>query len=398
MIAGLLLALSGTITVDPAGPVRTLTAALAQARPGDRILVRAGAYREPEIVVAVRVEIVGEGLPVFHGGPHHTLVVAADSVLVRGLAFMGVVPSTTDDRAAILLRGVRDCRIEDNQIEAAAYGIYGLRSQTCVIAGNRLRGRAGPGSGNGIHLWQSARMTVRDNAVAGHRDGIFFEFVRAARVSGNAVTGNQRYGLHFMRSDSCTYTGNTFAGNGAGVAVMYSRWVRMEGNRFEKHQGGSAYGLLLKEISDGEVRNNSFADNTTGLYLEASNRNRIEGNAFHGNGWAVKVLANASDNLFTANRFEGNTFDAGTNSRSASSRFDRNWWDRYRGYDLDGDGLGDVPYRPVRLFSLVAEQHKPALILLRSAFVDLLDNAERLMPLLTPEALADRHPLMRRPK
>lgn len=399
MTAALLLAL-GTITVSPAGPVRTLTAALAVARPGDRIVVRAGSYRESSIVVSLRVAIVGEGRPVFQGGAHSTIQVRAEGVEIRGLAFEGVTPSATEDRAAILLQSVRGCRILDNEIRGAYFGIYAMRSAGCTIAGNRLLGPPGRAStsGNGIHLWQSSDMTIRDNTVEGHRDGIYLEFTRIARVSSNLVRANSRYGLHFMRSDSCAYDDNRFEKNGAGVAVMYSRGVQMTGNRFEQNRGPAAYGLLLKEISDGTVRNNSFLDNTVGLYLEESNRNLVEGNVFRGNGWAVKVLANAAGNRFTGNRFEGNSFDAATNSRSSSSSFDRNWWDRYQGYDLDRDGLGDIPYRPVRLFSLVAEQHRPALILLRSAFVDLLDGAERLMPMLTPEALADRSPLMRRPR
>ena len=399
MTAGLLLALS-TITVSPAGPVRSLTAALAAARPGDRIVVQAGSYREPGIVVSVTVTIVGEGKPVFQGGAHSTIRILADGVEIRGLVFQQVTPSATEDRAAILLDRVRDCRILDNEIRGAYFGIYAMGSAGCTLAGNRLRGAPGRAStmGNGIHLWQSSEMTVRDNTVEGHRDGIYLEFSRAARVSSNLVQANSRYGLHFMRSDSCSYEDNRFEKNGAGVAVMYSRGVRMTGNRFEQNRGSAAYGLLLKEISDGTVRDNHFIDNTVGLYLEDSNRNLVEDNLFRRNGWAVKVLANAGGNRFTGNRFEGNSFDAATNSRSSASSFDRNWWDRYRGYDLDRDGLGDVPYRPVRLFSLVAEQHKPALILLRSAFVDLLDGAERLMPMLTPEALADRSPLMRRPR
>ena len=85
-------------------------------------------------------------------------------------------------------------------------------------------------------------------------------------------------------------------------------------------------------------------------------------------------------------------------STSASTPRKKPRANRYRGYDLDRNGLGDVPHNPVRLFALVAEQHRPALILLRSPFVDLLDAAERLMPMLTPEGLADRNPLMRRPR
>jgi nitrous oxidase accessory protein len=396
----LLAAIGVTIVVHPAGPVRTLTQALALARAGDRIEVRSGRYREPRIVVGVRVEIVGIGEPVFEGGPHTTLEVTADSVVIRGLQFERVTPSATDDRAAILLRGVRGCRIEENEIRDGYFGIYAMRTADCVIARNRLRGPAGAEatSGNGIHLWQSSGMTLLDNTVAAHRDGIYLEFVRGTTVRGNTVTQNRRYGLHFMRSDSCSYTGNRFAENGAGVAVMYSRGVSMTENRFEKNWGSAAYGVLLKEISDGRVRGNHFSGNTVALYLEDSNRNEVTGNIFQSNGWAVKVLANASDNRFEGNSFSGNSFDVSTNSRTASSSFSGNWWDHYRGYDLDGDGVGDVPYRPVRLFSLVVEQHKPALILLRSPFVGMLDAAERLMPILTPDALSDRRPLMARPR
>lgn len=400
MILALLAVLGSTIIVQPAGPIRTLRQALALARPGDRIVVRGGRYREPSITVGVRVEIAGEGAPLFEGGAHTTLEVTADSVTIRGLVFAHVTPSATDDRAAILLRGVRGCRIENNEIRDAYFGIYAMRSADCVITGNRLRGPAGAeaASGNGIHLWQSTGMTVRDNQVTAHRDGVYLEFVRATTVRNNTVTANRRYGLHFMRSDSCTYTGNHFAGNGAGVAVMYSRGVTMTGNRFERNWGSAAYGLLLKEISDGRVEGNSFVGNTVGLYLEDANRNRITANTFRGNGWAVKVLANAAGNRFEGNSFEGNSFDVATNSRTASSSFSGNWWDDYRGYDLDRDGIGDVPHRPVRLFSLVVEQHEPSLILLRSPFIALLDGAERLLPILTPDALSDRHPLMARPR
>lgn len=396
----LLAAIGITIVVQPAGPVRTLTQAMALAQPGDRIEVRAGRYREPRIIVGVRVEIVGLGAPVFEGGAHSTFEVTADSVVIRGLRFQGVTPSATEDRAAILLRGIRGCRIEDNDIADAYFGIYAMKASDCVIARNRLRGPAGAEatSGNGIHLWQSDRMRVGENDVSAHRDGIYLEFARDAQVHGNTVTQNRRYGLHFMRSDSCSYTGNRFAENGGGVAVMYSRGVMMTDNRFENNWGSAAYGLLLKEISDGTVRDNLFSGNTVGLYLEGSNRNRVTGNRFQRNGWAVKVLANATDNRFEGNDFSGNTFDVATNSRTASSTFSGNWWDGYRGYDLNRDGIGDVPHRPVRLFSLVVEQHEPALILLRSPFVALLDAAERLMPILTPDALSDRRPLMARPR
>ena len=122
------------------------------------------------------------------------------------------------------------------------------------------------------------------------------------------------------------------------------------------------------------------------------------GNTFARNGWGVKLEASTTGARFTDNRFAGNTFDVATNAREHTSRFEGNLWDDYRGYDLNHDGVGDVPHHPVRLFSLVVEQHQPAMILLRSVFVDVLDAAERMLPALTPETLADQAPRMTAPR
>jgi nitrous oxidase accessory protein len=107
-------------------------------------------------------------------------------------------------------------------------------------------------------------------------------------------------------------------------------------------------------------------------------------------------MANTSEGDFSFNDFIGNSFDVATNSRGSDTKFASNYYDEYRGYDLDRDGYGDVPHHPVRLFSLIIEQNEPALILLRSLFVSLLDRAEQVLPALTPATLADAHPRMRR--
>ena len=110
------------------------------------------------------------------------------------------------------------------------------------------------------------------------------------------------------------------------------------------------------------------------------------------NGWAVKIMANSEDSTVRGNNFVGNSFDVATNSRRSYSAFELNYWDRYRGYDRDGDGHGDVPFHPVRLCSLVVAQNEPALVLQRSPLIALLDIAEQVIPLLTPENLADPRP------
>jgi nitrous oxidase accessory protein len=385
------------LTVAPGTALPTLTAALAVARDGDTIRVLAGDYREPTIVVARHVIILGEGRPVFHGGDHQVLSVTADSVTIRGLVIRDVSPSATDDRAGIKVLNASACRIEDNTLIDTFFGIYLSKVNGCLIRANQVRGSGTTEAfaGNAIHSWSSENLVIEDNVLRGHRDGIYFEFTTNARVRRNLSTHHLRYGLHFMFSHGCLYEGNTFAANRVGVAVMYSHNVTMARNHFERSWGSAAYGLLLKDISDSRIEGNIFLRNTIGLFAEGTTRVTVRGNELLGNGWGVQVMADAQATSFRHNRFEGNSFDVSTNSVNAASQFAENYWDRYPGYDLDRDGYGDVPFAPVRLFALVVQRNEPALILLRSFFISMLDAAERVAPILTPRTMEDHRPLMK---
>ncbi|MEK7402229.1 MAG: nitrous oxide reductase family maturation protein NosD, partial [Gemmatimonadota bacterium] len=327
------------------------------------------------------------------------LVIAANNVTVRGLRLEGVSPSMVEDPSAIRVVEASGCRIENNVVDNAFFGIYLARATDCRVTGNMVHGSGQDEvtNGNGIHLWSSRGITIENNHVRGHRDGIYFEFVHDTRIAGNLSERNIRYGLHFMYSDDCSYENNRFVANASGVAVMYTRRVTMIGNRFEENWGPAAYGLLLKEIGESRLERNVFTHNTTGLLADGADRLIAEENVFRDNGWAVKLEASTSEAFFSKNQFLGNSFDVATNSREHSTRIEGNYWDDYRGYDLNRDGVGDVPYHPVRLFSMVVERHEPALILMRSLFTGMLDAAERVLPALTPETLVDARPLMRRP-
>jgi nitrous oxidase accessory protein len=201
-----------------------------------------------------------------------------------------------------------------------------------------------------------------------------------------------------MFSHGCTYRENHFVRNGAGVAVMYTHDVTIERNEFRANRGPAAYGLLLKDISESRILGNRLDDNTVGLLIEGGGHLTIRGNSFTGNGWALKLMANSPFNRLEQNVFAGNSFDVGTNSRSTAATVVGNWWDRYHGYDLNRDGRGDVPFRPVRLFSLLVANQPGSVILMRSLFLDLLDAAENALPVLTPDALADTAPAMAVPR
>ena len=386
------------VVVSPTGDVRTVGAALARVRAGGEITVEPGIYREPTIVVDKPVTIVGVGGAVLDGERQRAIMtITADDVTVRALELRNVGTSFLEDHAAIRVVKASRCVIENNRIEEAFFGIYLAGVSGCRVAGNIIRAtpRTEATSGNGIHLWSTTDTEIAGNQVSGHRDGIYFEFVRNTTVRQNVSEHNRRYGLHFMYSDDCRYTQNRFRHNVGGVAVMYTKRVTMTGNRFEDNWGSASYGLLLKEIYDAAIEGNHFDRNTVGIVADGAVRAVIANNDFVRNGWALRLLGSTYDGRVERNNFIGNTFDLTTNGAGGAA-LAGNYFDSYRGYDLDRDGLGDVPHHPVRLFSLIVEHNPPAIILLRGFFVDVLDAAERVLPSLTPAALTDDRPAMGR--
>ncbi|MCS6965461.1 MAG: nitrous oxide reductase family maturation protein NosD [Candidatus Kapabacteria bacterium] len=382
------------------GGFPTLQAALAQARAGDTVHILPGVYREREIDIWVPLVIeASPGATLDGEGAGEILRVRASGTVIRGLTFRRSGVSFLRENAAIRIEGAHDCRIERNRLEGCFFGIYLSKSARCVVQYNVILGTAEreATSGNGIHLWYCRDILVRGNHVVRHRDGIYFEFVRHSTVEHNVSEDNLRYGIHFMFSDSCSYRFNLFQRNSAGVAVMYSRFILMENNRFEHNWGESTFGLLLKDISQSHVRRNVFLSNTTALYLEGSNHNLVDSNRFHANGWALRLMASATGNTFIANSFVANTVDATTNSTLSFNTFRANYWDRYRGYDIDRDGYGDVPFHPVSAFGILTERFPALLLFLRSFIAELWELAEQVFPVLTPMAIVDPTPLLEPP-
>jgi nitrous oxidase accessory protein len=367
-----MLAQHPALVVSPTGPFRTVAAAVAAAEPGATIIVRAGRYREPTVTVEQSVTIRGEPGAILDGeGQRPLMIVHADHVTIRGLEFRNTGIAYKDDRAALRIADSRDCRVERNRFEATFFAVYLAAVENCVVAGNIITGHPGreAQTGNGVHLWSSRNIVVQGNQISGHRDGIYLEFTKHADVRDNVSEHNGRYGMHFMYSDSSAYTRNTFRANGSGVAVMYTRAVEMTGNLFISNRGAAAYGLLLKEIQDAHLVENIFRGNTVGLLADGADRAVVTGNRFEDNGWALRLLGSTVSGEFTGNAFRRNSFDVAVNGNGTSATFTSNWWDGYHGWDLNHDGTGDVPYHPVRLFSILVERAEPALLLQRSLFV-----------------------------
>lgn len=385
------------IEVGAMKPIKSIKRAISIAKVGDTILVHKGVYREGNIVIDKRIVFIGKNFPVLDGQKkYEVLSIQADSVVVQGFKVIKSGYASLTDPCAIKVYNKNHVVIKNNILDDNFFGIYIQNGKNCLIKNNQIvaYGKEEQQIGNGIHCWKSDNLQIIANTISGHRDGIYFEFVTNSVIWRNISTNNIRYGLHFMFSNDDAYITNIFKNNGAGVAVMFTKNVKMFNNYFEENWGDAAYGLFLKEITDSHIIGNRFSRNTSGIHMEGTNRIQVERNVFEANGWAMKIQASCVDNQIVNNNFIGNTFDMGTNGSLVLNRFNSNYWDKYEGYDLDKNGVGDVPYHPLSLFAVLVENTPSAMLLFRSFMITLLDKSEKVLPSITPDNFIDNSPLM----
>ncbi len=376
----------------------TIKEAVSKALENDTLQIRSGIYREGNIVISKSLSLVGETNTILEGeNRFEILTVSGKNFFIRGITFRNSGYSSMNDFASIKVIDASRFTLENNKVIDAHFGIHISNCSFFNVRDNVIAGNPGEeqSTGNGIHLWKCNHAFILNNKVSGHRDGIYFEFVTESHVVNNNSEKNIRYGLHFMFSNNDLYRFNRFSENGAGVAVMFSHHVEMVQNTFINNRGGASYGLLLKEISDGTVDRNTFEGNTIGIFMEGVNRFSVMNNKFENNGWAFKIQASCTDINVFKNNFSGNTFDVATNGTLMLNKFENNYWDKYEGYDINNDGIGDIPYHPSSLFSTIAEDMPYAMILYRSFIVMLLERTEKAIPAVTPENLLDEKPIMK---
>jgi nitrous oxidase accessory protein len=358
--------------------------AIAGASAGDEIRVRGGVYRE-DLVVDKPLTIVGEGRPTLYGTGQGTVVtIAAPGCALSGFVIEGSGTGQTNQMdAGVLLRSDGN-RIFGNTLRRVFYGVVVSDATRNEIADNEIQGlRELPYGrrGDGVYLYRAPDNVVARNRISGQRDAIYFQYAPRGLAVDNVVS-DARFALHDMFSDDAVIARNTFSDSTVGANIMNSRRIRVEGNRMLRNRGVPGLGLTLKDCDDSTVRENMLVGNARALLIDGSSVNEFIDNAFLANDIAIAILSSAERNAFGGNRFTDNWSDVILSGRDSGTRWSidgrGNSWDRYRGFDFDGDGIGDSPHPLVGAFERIEGANPAARLFLRSPAASGLELAARL--------------------
>ena len=385
----------------------SIAAMIDAAEPGDTIVVPPGRYREA-LVIDKAVTLIGESAPVIDGGETgDVVVIAANDVTLRGFVIEGSASNVSEEPAGIRVTADR-ATLRGNVLRDVLYGIVLQDSDGHTVVGNRISSKmeyAEERRGHAIYLWHTANNIIRDNTVDGAKDGIFVGFGSDNLIENNLVE-HVRYGIHYMYADRNVFRGNTFSHNIAGAALMYSRVLTLEDNEFSHSaSAASGFGLLMKDVDDVVMTNNRVFQNRVGLTMEGAPHTPgstvvLQDNFIAYNDVAVELFTNTNVQ-FTGNSFIGNLRQvesrggnlAGRNAWDVDGR--GNYWDDYRGYDADGDGLGDRPYTYASVFTALTEDEPALKAFAFTPAQTALDLGARWFAIYEPDpSVTDSSPLM----
>ncbi len=391
---------TGTVRADE------LPQAIAQARPGDTLLVQGGVY-VGALTVDKAMTLVGVDWPVLDGqGQGTVLTLAAAGSAVQGFIIRNSGDSLNQEHSGISV-SVPDVRIENNRLENVLFGVNLAHADRALVRGNTIHGQALDSARRGdlIKLWYSHDVVLEANHIQAGRDLVLWYSERLT-LRHNVITQG-RYGLHFMYCDDAEIAHNTLTDNSVGAYLMYSRRIQLHHNTIAYNRGPSGYGLGLKDIDDAMVVENLFINNRVGAYVDGSPRELSstglwEGNVFAYNDIGLTLLPSTRRNHYQANSFIENGEQVSIAGGGVlldnlwTVEGQGNYWSDYAGYDAAGDGVGDVAYQAERLFENMLERDPNLRLFLYSPATHALEFAARAFPLIRPQPkLTDDAPMMR---
>jgi nitrous oxidase accessory protein len=374
--------------------------AIAAAADGDVIEVHAGVYRE-DLIVDKQLTILGVDRPRLIGTGIGTVVtIRAPRCELSGFAIEGSGTGESNAMDAGVQVTSNGNRIIDNIFHRVFYGIVVWNAMRNEIADNEIHGlRDLPFGqrGDGIYLFRAPENFVARNRISGERDAIYFQYAPRGRAVDN-MASDSRYALHDMFSDDTVIARNTFRDSAVGANIMNSRRIKLERNRFLRNRGVPGVGLTLKDCDDSVVCENTIGQNARGLLLDGSSTNRFERNAFRDNDTAVTLFSSAERNAFGGNEFANNWSDVVLSGRDSGTRWSidgrGNFWSRYRGFDFDGDGVGEAAHPVLGAFERIEGSTPAARLFLRSPAAMGLEFAAQLTGSMASDAVDDK-PIVR---
>ncbi|WP_458412050.1 nitrous oxide reductase family maturation protein NosD [Schinkia sp. CFF1] len=377
------------VTVTPGVNIQE---AIEQAHNGSTIFVKKGQYNG-NIVVNKSIHLIGEkGAIIAGNGKGHVIEIKASNVRIEN--FIIEKSGRKDTDAGIFVESSHNL-IQNNVVKEVQYGIYIQKGRQNQLLNNSITGYAGHFSkkGNGIHLFYAEETELTGNKIAQVQDGVYFDFATDSTLKNNRVEGS-RYGYHIMYAKKGLLTENVSTKNITGIMIMDAKDFTINNNRITENLDYRGHGILIFDSDKIELTGNRVTFNNTGLSLQDARDCKIERNIFAGNYVGLDLKDKNERNTMAGNNFLGNIVQTKIFTSVEPMDLDGqgNYWDDYSGMDLNGDGIGEIPYESGKLFDKLVEENPTLQFFFESPTIKLWSSIEKIFPAFSGDKGMDRFP------
>jgi nitrous oxidase accessory protein len=387
---------AATLTVEAESGA--VAEALAAASSGDILRLKAGRHSGP-IIVDKPVILSGEAGAIVDGlGEGNAIKIMVPDVAIRGLTIVHSGRDLSQQHSGIFVnKTAHRAVIENNVLKDNLIGVYLWGPDDAIVRNNQIAGlQEGHVNdrGNGIQLWNTPGSLVENNEIRYGRDGIFVTTSKQNIFRNNRFE-ETRFAIHYMYTNDSEVSENVSRGNDVGYALMYSKSLIVQGNSSD---GDRDHGILLNFVNDSQVDGNIVRDGSNKcVFIYNSNKNSFRRNLFRGCGIGIHFTAGSEGNSISENAFIDNQTQVkyvGTRDVNWSENRRGNYWSDNPTFDLNGDGIADVPYRPNDMIDRIIWAYPMARLLLNSPAVEALRWAQSAFPAIRPGGVRDEAPLM----
>jgi len=340
------------------------------------------------------LSIIGEGDNVVIDGENEGTVITSKGpyVTLKHLTIINSGDRHEKVDAAISMSDASQCEISHCVIKNCLFGIDLQMVHNSIIADNNITSKDFELGlrGDGLRLWYSNDNIVRGNSLIKSRDMVVW-YSHGNKIINN-YGRNNRYSLHFMYAGKNIIKNNRYELNSVGIFFMYSQDSIAIGNVIKSSQGATGMGIGLKDVSNFTIKDNTVIYCAQGMYIDRSpfepgTHNWIEGNKILYNAEAMHFHSMSEHNVIKDNIIMGNIEDIVNDSRGSKTNENEiagNYWDKYEGFDKNGDGIGDTPHKVYQYADQLWVYDSDVKFFYGSPVISLLNFLAKLAPFTKP--------------
>ncbi len=366
-----------------------------KAEKGQTLQLKPGVYKGPIYIDKPLFLTGSKGTIIDGGGKGNVITVQSGDVKIKGLTIEH--SGRFDNNSGIYIDNGEHVVLENNIIRNVHFGIYIKNGIDITVDSNSISGYDGHFSrkGNGIHIFKGKGNVIENNYIYDVQDGIYFDFAEEVIVRHNEVR-DSRYGLHYMFSGKVRTEENLTAGNITGLMIMDSAELEYAGNRVQDQFHVRGFGILVYRSQNIVLERNDIIRNSVGISFEESENTVFKNNVIAANQVGLQFRRGNVDNVFTENNFIGNIVSStvGNEELRLDNGVKGNYWDDYKSFDVDGDGIGEIPYKAGSLYDTLLKRQPLWQFYFESPAVNMWTRAESMFPAMGSVEVYDYHPLV----